>query len=55
MEPLDGGVAEPLLSLEVDLHTILHPVTLHVVLVHLKLKGRSLFLNNLQKQTNSPE
>lgn len=48
----DGDVAEPLLHRDLDLHPVPQPATLHVVLVHLELEGRSVFLNNLQKQTN---
>lgn len=44
----DGGVAEPFLHGELDFNTVPQPAALHVVLVHLELKGGSLFLKNLQ-------
>lgn len=47
----DGHVVEPLLHRELDLHAVSQPATLHVVLVHLKLEGGSVFLQNLQERT----
>lgn len=35
VQPPDGGVREPGLCLELEFHPILHPVTLHIVLIHL--------------------
>ncbi len=43
----DGYVVEPLLHRELDLHPIPQPATLHIVLIHLKLEGGSVFLQNL--------
>ena len=44
----DGHVVEALLHRELDLHAVPQPATLHVVLVHLELEGRSVFLQNLK-------
>lgn len=44
----DGHVIEPLLHGELDLHAIPQPATLHVILIHLKLEGGPVFLQNLQ-------
>ena len=46
----DGHVVEPFLHRELDLHPVPQPATLHIVLVHLELQGRSLFLQNLGKR-----
>lgn len=43
----DGHVAEPLLHRELDLHTVSQPATLYVILIHLKLECRPVFLQNL--------
>lgn len=44
----DGHVVEPLLHRKLDLHAVPQPAALHIILIHLKLKGRPMFLKNLQ-------
>ena len=49
---LDAHVVKPLLNCELDLNSILQPAALYFILIHLKLKGGSLFLHNLNKINN---
>lgn len=46
----DGCVTEPFLHGDLDFNAVPQPAALHVILVHLKLKGGSLFLKNLEEQ-----
>lgn len=46
----DGSIAEPLLLWDVDLHSVPQPAAIHIILVHLELKGCSLLLHNLHRK-----